>query len=204
MGPERGPCASGSDVCAQVRTVAQDVATPAPAPFRGKYPPKTPSPREGAETLAAAPGTAPDLAGPGPGAAAVPESSGRRSGDAVPPDSDPATSGSASGTTADTPATPRKRGAKKRPAVPRPRDRLFDAVAQYTRKGDPLLIEGRLQLEQWTSREGEKRSKLSVVAERVQLMGKKGDDGGGGQRGAGARASQEVADATSHEGNIPF
>src|SRR5579885_3246341 len=49
-----------------------------------------------------------------------------------------------------------------------------EAVAQYTRKGDPLL------------------------------MGKKGDDGGGGQRGAGARASQEVADATSHEGNIPF
>jgi|SRR5579885_547469 single-strand DNA-binding protein len=79
-----------------------------------------------------------------------------------------------------------------------------EVVAQYTRKGDPLLIEGRLQLEQWTSREGEKRSKLSVVAERVQLMGKKGDDGGGGQRGAGARASQEVADATSHEGNIPF
>src|SRR5579885_3015196 len=112
MGPERGPCASGSDVCAQVRTVAQDVATPAPAPapFRGKYPPKTPSPRAGAETLAAAPGTAPDLAGPGPGAAAVPESSGRRSGDAVPPDSEPATSGSASGTTADTPATPQTEG----------------------------------------------------------------------------------------------
>jgi len=62
----------------------------------------------------------------------VPESSGRRSGDAVPPDSEPATSGSASGTTADTPATPRKRGAKKRPAVPRPRDRLFDAVAEVT------------------------------------------------------------------------
>lgn len=43
----------------------------------------------------------------------------------------------------------------------------------YLRKGSSVLIEGRLQLDQWEDREtGQKRSKLKVVAESVQYLGK--------------------------------
>ncbi len=48
-----------------------------------------------------------------------------------------------------------------------------EIVSQYCKKGTPLLIQGRLKQNSWTTAEGEKRSRLVIVAERVQLMGKK-------------------------------
>ena len=47
--------------------------------------------------------------------------------------------------------------------------RQGEVVAQYVSKGSPLFVEGRLKLDQW-EKDGQKRSKLTVVAERVQLM----------------------------------
>lgn len=55
-------------------------------------------------------------------------------------------------------------------------------INQYFRKGRRIFIEGRLKLDQWTSPEGQKRSKLSVVAENVQFFDSKMD--AGGQSGA--------------------
>jgi single-strand DNA-binding protein len=43
--------------------------------------------------------------------------------------------------------------------------------AQYLKKGRQALVEGRLQQRSWTTPEGQKRSKLEVVAERVQFLG---------------------------------
>src|SRR5215468_9805903 len=40
-----------------------------------------------------------------------------------------------------------------------------DLVEQVWRKGQQVFIEGRLKLDQWTSKEGEKRSRLLIVAE---------------------------------------
>ena len=45
-----------------------------------------------------------------------------------------------------------------------------ELVEQYLKKGSAALIEGRLQLQQWESQDGQKRSKHLVVAERVQFM----------------------------------
>jgi single-strand DNA-binding protein len=55
---------------------------------------------------------------------------------------------------------------------------------QYLHKGSPVLIEGRLQLDQWTTQEGDKRSKLRVRADRVQFLGGKRDAGGESAGGA--------------------
>ena len=44
-------------------------------------------------------------------------------------------------------------------------------VEKYLRKGDPVLVEGRLKMEQW-EKDGQKRSKLMVVANAIQLLGK--------------------------------
>ena len=58
--------------------------------------------------------------------------------------------------------------------------KLADTCGQYLRKGSPVLVEGRLQLDQWTSKEGEKRSKLRVKADRIQFLGSGSGRSGGG------------------------
>ncbi len=49
--------------------------------------------------------------------------------------------------------------------------RTAELCEQYLRKGSPVLVEGRLQFEQWDSKDGEKRSKLKVRAQRVIFLG---------------------------------
>ena len=56
-----------------------------------------------------------------------------------------------------------------------------EVLSQYCKKGDPILVEGRLQLDQW-EQEGQKRSKLKVVGERMQMLSSKGGGGGGGSQ----------------------
>jgi single-strand DNA-binding protein len=60
---------------------------------------------------------------------------------------------------------------------------------EYLSKGSNILIEGRLKLDTW-EKDGQKRSKLRVVADKMQMLGARegGGGGGGGPRG-GARAS---------------
>lgn len=62
--------------------------------------------------------------------------------------------------------------------------RQAEIVGQYVKKGNPLYVEGRLQLDTWDDKQsGQKRSKLRVVGEQLQLLGARG--GGGGQGGGG-------------------
>lgn len=48
--------------------------------------------------------------------------------------------------------------------------RTAEIAAQYLSKGAPVLIEGRLKLDQW-EQDGQKRSKLKVIGERMQMLG---------------------------------
>ena len=71
--------------------------------------------------------------------------------------------------------------------------RTAENVGQYMRKGRPILIEGRLRLDQWDDKQtGQKRSRLGVVAETVQFLGgsDRGEGGGGGGGGAPAPTRQ--------------
>jgi single-strand DNA-binding protein len=45
-----------------------------------------------------------------------------------------------------------------------------EACGERLRKGSPVLVEGRLRLNEWTSQDGEKRSMLQVVSERIQFL----------------------------------
>lgn len=57
--------------------------------------------------------------------------------------------------------------------------RVAEIVGEYCKKGRPLFVEGRLQLDTWDDKAtGQKRSKLKVVGENIQLLG--GREGGGG------------------------
>jgi single-strand DNA-binding protein len=53
--------------------------------------------------------------------------------------------------------------------------RTAEIANEYLTKGSPLLIEGRLKLDQWQTDDGQKRSKLRVVIDKLQLLGTKGD-----------------------------
>ncbi|MCA8961109.1 MAG: single-stranded DNA-binding protein [Planctomycetes bacterium] len=64
---------------------------------------------------------------------------------------------------------------------------------QYLRKGSGVLVEGRLKLDTWES-EGQRRSKLKVVADRVQFLPRGGEGGGGGGRSYEGDSRQGVSD----------
>src|SRR5437762_5165716 len=50
--------------------------------------------------------------------------------------------------------------------------RLAEIAAEYLKKGRPVFIEGRLQLDTWDDKQsGQKRSKLRVIGENMQLLG---------------------------------
>src|ERR1700736_2186094 len=57
--------------------------------------------------------------------------------------------------------------------------RLAEIAGQYLRKGRPVFMEGRLQLDAWDDKQtGQKRSRLRVVAENLQLLGSRQDSEG--------------------------
>src|SRR5262245_6896030 len=66
--------------------------------------------------------------------------------------------------------------------------RTAEVASEYLTKGSPVLIEGRLKLDTWESNDGQKRSKLRVVGERMQMLGGRGGGGGGGASGRGRGA----------------
>lgn len=46
-----------------------------------------------------------------------------------------------------------------------------ESCRQYLQKGRPVLVEGRLKLDSWDDANGQKRSKHSIVADRVVFLG---------------------------------
>ncbi len=75
---------------------------------------------------------------------------------------------------------------------------LGETVANYKKKGDPILVEGRLQYRTWEAEDGSgaKRSKVDVTADSIQFLGSggagKSDSSGNGNGGSGSsgRGSQ--------------
>ncbi|MGQ0635925.1 MAG: single-stranded DNA-binding protein [Planctomycetaceae bacterium] len=56
-----------------------------------------------------------------------------------------------------------------------------EVAGEYLAKGRAVLIEGRLQLDTWDDKQtGQKRSKLRVVCEKMQMLGSRQEGGGGG------------------------
>lgn len=51
-----------------------------------------------------------------------------------------------------------------------------EILGKYMQKGRPLMVEGRLKLDQWESNDGQKRSKLGVVLESFQFLGGRDDN----------------------------
>ncbi|HEX4640599.1 MAG TPA: single-stranded DNA-binding protein [Chthoniobacterales bacterium] len=92
--------------------------------------------------------------------------------------------------------------------------RTAEIAGEYLKKGRPVFIEGRLQLDTWDDKQsGQKRSKLKVVGEGLQLLGGRpgggGGGGGGGDEEGGSRSSRpapppKAAASGPDDDEIPF
>lgn len=90
--------------------------------------------------------------------------------------------------------------------------RTAEIAGEYLKKGRPVFIEGRLQLDTWDDKQsGQKRSKLKVVAEGLQLIGSRPGSGSGAgfeERSAPAHANTGApprpAPVDPDEDEIPF
>jgi len=93
--------------------------------------------------------------------------------------------------------------------------RTAEVAGEYLKKGRPVFIEGRLQLDTWDDQQsGQKRSKLKVVGEGLQLIGSRpggsGGGGGGDDEGSSAPRSSKstpppkAAPSAPDDDEIPF
>jgi single-strand DNA-binding protein len=91
--------------------------------------------------------------------------------------------------------------------------RTAEIAGEYLKKGRPVLIEGRLQLDTWDDKQsGQKRSKLKVVGDGLQLLGSRpgGGGGGGDDEGSSAPGSSKpapppkAAPSAPDDDEIPF
>ena len=64
-----------------------------------------------------------------------------------------------------------------------------ETISRYFSKGRPILVEGRLKLDQWQTPQGENRSKLGVTLESFTFMDSGGQGGGAAQQ-PGGQATQ--------------
>jgi single-strand DNA-binding protein len=79
--------------------------------------------------------------------------------------------------------------------------RTAEVATEYLSKGSPVLIEGRLKLDTWETNDGQKRSKLRVVGERMQMLGGRGE--GGVSRPAGRQDEYSEPAPAEHEQHAP-
>lgn len=83
--------------------------------------------------------------------------------------------------------------------------RTAEVAAQYLSKGDPVMVDGRLVLDEWQDKKtGDKRSRHKVDVHTLQLM--KSDGGGGDERRPAPRStgkSGSAAGGNDHD-SIPF
>ncbi len=92
-----------------------------------------------------------------------------------------------------------------------------ETIGQYLKKGRPILVEGRLKLDQWDDKQtGQKRSKLGVVLESFKFLdsGNRGDGGSEAPRRQAPAAAPAAAESAAEpaaadappegEDDVPF
>ncbi|MBD3348935.1 MAG: single-stranded DNA-binding protein [Candidatus Eisenbacteria bacterium] len=82
--------------------------------------------------------------------------------------------------------------------------RLAEICGQYLRKGRQVYIEGRLQTRSWEDKQGNQRKTTEIVAQNMQMLGSRGDQGG--SSGGGSDDTPEFAAETVKidDDDLPF
>lgn len=84
-----------------------------------------------------------------------------------------------------------------------------DFVSKYFKKGSMAVVSGRLEIKDWTDRDGNKRKSAAVNAASV-YFGESKKDGGNAQAAApapadyGMQGGAQFAELSDDDGNLPF
>ena len=77
-----------------------------------------------------------------------------------------------------------------------------ETIGQYLKKGRPIMVEGRLKLDQWEDKQtGQKRSKLGVTLENFQFLDSRSEGGDGGGSGGTQSSGGSPAGTQSSGGS---
>jgi len=85
-----------------------------------------------------------------------------------------------------------------------------ETIGQYLKKGRPIMVEGRLKLDQWDDKQtGQKRSKLGVTLENFQFLDSRSEGGdgggsGGAQSSGGSPSSAQAGGGFAEDDDVPF
>ncbi len=89
---------------------------------------------------------------------------------------------------------------------------LAEVAEKYVKKGAQVFIEGRIRTRTWDDRDGNKRYTTEIVADNMQLMGKRGDNVGdtssipepGSDKAAVPKSTEESASDNDGADDLPF
>ena len=79
--------------------------------------------------------------------------------------------------------------------------RQAETAGQYLKKGQSVLVEGRIQTRSWDDKDGTKKYRTEIVADRVQFGPKAGAGGGGYQK---SESSEVPATGKQDSGGIEY
>src|SRR5437764_3632885 len=78
--------------------------------------------------------------------------------------------------------------------------KLAEICGQYLKKGKLVYIEGSLRTDSWDDKEtGQKRYRTEIVAQNMQMLDRKGDEGGGSYTGGAYAGAKKGGTASAPE-----
>lgn len=77
-----------------------------------------------------------------------------------------------------------------------------ESLSRFLQKGSKIAVEGKLRWSQWETPDGDKRSKVEIIADDIEFMTARGEGGGAPQYSAPAPASAPKPEV--FEDDIPF
>lgn len=79
-----------------------------------------------------------------------------------------------------------------------------ESCGKYLTKGSAAMVEGRLRNDNWEDKEGNKRSKLRVNADRVQFLILKGNQSSSNEEKPSSGYNKDESSQNSNKGNMPL
>lgn len=70
--------------------------------------------------------------------------------------------------------------------------RQAEVVNQYLKKGNPILVEGRIQTRNWQDQQGAKHWKTEIILERFEFVGSRKEEGSAGDGPSKTEANEET------------
>ena len=81
---------------------------------------------------------------------------------------------------------------------------LAEVAEKYLKKGSQIYIEGKLRSRQWQDKDGVNRYTTEIVADTLQMIGKRDDHTGNTQNSSSSTSSPEIEQNSNFEDDLPF